>query len=181
MRTALLPTHLHASHPGLLGFDISDGGQRDLLKPGYTPCRPITKPPPPLPFGTLCSHNINPPAMFCGRPKRQRARSPLDGRRWIRLHSATPMSTLPKANDSSSINFADLPRLGVLESRLYDIDTDNFTIRKKPSEPPDGKFTMSNPHQLVISLDGDEDEVPVSILYDTFAEKVDDLKRNGLL
>lgn len=186
MRIASLPAHMHASHPGLLGFDISDAGKRDLLKPRYAPFRPTAHPPPlppPLPSGPHYSHNINPPTMYCGRAKRQRARSPSsDGRRWIRLDVATPASTqTSEVNDSESIELPNLPKLGVLESRLYDIDSHNFTIRKKLPEPPSSKFTMSNPHRLVNSLDDGEDEVPKSILYDTFAEKVDDLKKNGLL
>lgn len=182
MRTALLPTHLQTSHPGLLGFDISDASKRDLLKLAYTPSRPIEIPPPPLPDGVFYSHNINPPTIYCGRPRRRKARSPSsDGRRWIRLDAATPVSTLSEANDTPSIHLADLPRLGILESRLYDIDPNNFTIRQKPSEPSNSKFMMSNSHRLVVSLADCEDEIPVSILYDTFAEKVNDLKRKGLL
>ena len=181
MRTAFLPTHLQASHPSLLGFDISDAGQRDLLKMGSAPFRPIAKSPPPLPDGILYSHNINPPTVSRGRSRPQKARSPSsDGRRWIRLDTAIPVSTLSEANDASSIDLPDLPRLGILESNLYDINPNNITIRKKRFEPPNNKFAMSNSHRLVVSLAGD-DEVPVSILYDTFAAKVDGLKRNGLL
>lgn len=178
MRTALLPTHLQTSHPRLLGFDISDPGQRDLLKLGYAPSRPIEKPPPPLPDGVLCSHSIDPPTMHCGRPRRQKGGSPSDSRRWTRLDTATPVSALSEANETSSIDFANLPRLGILESRLYDIDTNNFTVRKKP---PNSRLMISNSHRLVVSLANGEDEVPLSILYDTFAKKVGDLKRSGLL
>lgn len=171
MRTAQLPSHLHGFHPKLLESTIISG----VLKPRYFPSRPILPPLPPLPSQIINAHDINPPTVRNGLRKRKRARSPPNPggqRRWVRLGTAPKDEEIDK--EPEAVDLRDLPKFDRKPDQVYDI-----AVRGKlPETNP--AFLLSNAFRIVDPPPADNGP-PVSIHYDTFASKVDNMRANGLL
>jgi hypothetical protein len=141
------------------------------FKPGYTPTRRHIEIPPPLPSGQTKLLEIDPLPVRCGPPKRRRVQSstqPL-GRKWSRLYAQDEEQSESEAAELDDLPVFDRSEEG--KEKMYRV-----FCRRKP--PETAASLLSQPHRIVDPAPTDEDP-PISILFDAFARKVDELVANG--
>lgn len=168
MRPAQLPMHFESSHPELLGRAIMM--HSNILKPNSDPLFAQVDPPPPLRFGSLPLHDADPLPVRKNWRKRKLSptSSQVGGRKWSRLDAQDE-------EDSEEENF-DLESFPRSDRRM--METHDFVIRRKP--PEQAAALLSSAYRIVDPAPPDEDP-PQTILFETFAEKVDDMAINGLI
>lgn len=169
MRTAQLPTHLHGFHPELVGSIVKS--HSNVLKPVHAPFVPKPGPPlPPLPSGQFSLHDLDPLPVRKANYKRKRDQSPSQslGPKWSRLNARDENDNEPEV--------LELDNLSRFDSEIDEVR--NIIVRRKPPEKT--RMRLSCAHRMVYPPPSDIDP-PISILFDPFAQKVDDMRARGLL
>lgn len=168
MRTTQLPGHLHGFHPELLRSNTQIC--LNMLKPSYMPFVPKLEPPPPIPLGQLSVYDYYPLPVRKAILKQKRAESPSKslGPKWSRLNAQDEGNNEPEVPD--------LDDLMVFYPELDEVC--DIVVRQRPPEA--AQIGLSSAHRIVVSPPLDV-LPPISIHYDSFAQKVDDLLAKGFL
>lgn len=169
VRTGQLITHMQGFHPKLLGSTVN--GEPNIIKPGRVPFPSRVEPPPPLPTGDRYLLDFDPLPVRSNKRKRVDSQPHSSARKWSRLDGQDTVSG--EDDEPCPHDLDDLPQFDRSVKVVRDM-----VIQRRPTQKETS--ILSSAYRIVDPSPPD-DGPPASILYDTFAEKVDNLVANRLL